>query len=382
MSQKVLRNIHQQYHILLSVAFATYKEWSVYRSHSLVSLFVGPVYFFVQYFIWKAVYSTHSNISGLSLDQMIIYSAIAALINYIIMDFADWNLQMLIHTGKFLTYALRPMSHVFFAFSQKVGHRILGLVFEFIPVYLIFVIVLKKWLVPAQPVWAFISISLGFIIWDIPPMDSFEMNKAIYNIPSAEYKERLKKMLDLLEVGNLVKKPTRQLSLGERMKCEFIMAMLHDPKVVFLDEPTIGLDVIAKERIRDFILDMNRKGTTFVLTTHDLGDVESMARRVIVVNSGEIVYDDSVDALRSFSGNKKLVSLSTRKPLPDLSALPGISIRNVESPYSVELELDTDLMELNRFIQNMNEHYIVNDLTMGSPKIESVIKELYRTHKK
>lgn len=220
------------------------------------------------------------------------------------------------------------------------------------------------------------------LIWDIPPMDSFEMNKAIYDIPLVEYQKRLTRMFELLEVGGLVKKPTRQLSLGERMKCEFIMAMLHDPKVVFLDEPTIGLDVIAKERIREFILEMNRKGTTFILTTHDLSDVEFMARRVIVVNSGEIVYDDSMDALRCFFGNKKLVSLSTRKPLPDLSTMQGISIRKVESPYNAELELDTDLMELNQFIQVMNENYIVSDLSIGSPQIESVIKQLYINHKK
>jgi ABC-2 type transport system ATP-binding protein len=220
------------------------------------------------------------------------------------------------------------------------------------------------------------------LIWDIPPMDSFEMNKAIYDIPPAEYRERLKKMTGLLEVEGLVKKPTRQLSLGERMKCEFIMAMLHNPRVVFLDEPTIGLDVIAKERIREFILEMNRKGTTFVLTTHDLSDVESMAGRVMVVNNGEIVYDNTVEALRSFFGNKKLVSLSTHRPMPDLSGTPGIVIRNIESPCNIQLELDTDQMELNRFIQMMNENYIISDMSMGSPLIESVIKELYINTKK
>lgn len=164
MKQGTIRVISQQLRILKAVAFATYKEWSVYRSHTLVSLFVGPVYFLVQYFIWKAVYSTHSSINGLSMNQMITYFAIAALINYVIMDFADWNLQMLIHTGKFLTYILRPMSHVFFAFSQKVGHRILGLVFEFIPVYLIFLLVFKIRLVPTQLVWTLISTALGFIM--------------------------------------------------------------------------------------------------------------------------------------------------------------------------------------------------------------------------
>lgn len=215
------------------------------------------------------------------------------------------------------------------------------------------------------------------LIWDIPPMDSFEMNRVIYDIPSALYKERLTRMMELLEVGGLVKKPTRQLSLGERMKCEFIMAMLHDPKVVFLDEPTIGLDVIAKERIRGFITEMNRKGTTFVLTTHDLDDVELLAKRVIVVNCGEIVYDNSVEALRSFFGNRKLVYLATREPLPDFTGMQGISVKNKATPYNLELELDTDLMEMNQFIRMINEEYILSDLIMKPPDIESVIKELY-----
>ncbi len=220
------------------------------------------------------------------------------------------------------------------------------------------------------------------LIWDIPPLDSFEMNRVIYDIPARLYKERLSRMVELLEVGGHVKKPTRQLSLGERMKCEFIMAMLHDPKIVFLDEPTIGLDVIAKERIRDFILEMNRKGTTFVLTTHDLDDVEKMARRVMVVNKGEIVYDDSMDALCRFFGGRKLVSIATQRPLPDFNNVPGIHVKAVVTPHNAELELDTDLLELNRFIKSMNDEYILSDLTMRPPQIESVIKELYITTNK
>ena len=150
--------------IMKAVAFVTYKEWAAYRSHAMVSLFVGPVYFLVQVFIWKAVYSMKESINGLTLEQMITYFGIAALINYLIMDFADWNLQMLIHTGRFLTYMLRPMSHVYFAFSQKIGHRILGLTVEFIPVYLIFTLVFGITLIPARFGYALISILLGFLM--------------------------------------------------------------------------------------------------------------------------------------------------------------------------------------------------------------------------
>ena len=108
------------------------------------------------------------------------------------------------------------------------------------------------------------------LVWDIPPIDSFYMNKAIYDIKTEDYKKRLNKMVAMLEAKELIKKPTRQLSLGERMRCEFIIAMLHNPEIVFLDEPTIGLDVIAKEQIRVFIKEMNNRGVTFILTTHDM----------------------------------------------------------------------------------------------------------------
>jgi ABC-2 type transport system ATP-binding protein len=108
------------------------------------------------------------------------------------------------------------------------------------------------------------------LLFDIPPVDAFYLNKAIYSIPEKAFKKKLDYMVELLSLQDLIKKPTRLLSLGERMKCEFIMAMLHEPEIVFLDEPTIGLDVIAKDKIREFILEMNKQGVTFILTTHDL----------------------------------------------------------------------------------------------------------------
>lgn len=163
-NSKRINSVSRSIQIMKAVAFVTYKEWAAYRSHAMVSLFVGPVYFLVQVFIWKAVYSMKGSINGLSLEQMMAYFGIAALINYLIMDFADWNLQMLIHTGKFLTYMLRPISHIYFAFSQKVGHRILGLTVEFIPVYLIFTFVFGITLVPVSFGYALISILLGFLM--------------------------------------------------------------------------------------------------------------------------------------------------------------------------------------------------------------------------
>ena len=131
-AQAILRKLR----VMRAVAFVTYKEWSAYRTHSMISIFVGPVYFLVQYFIWGAVYggaARHAagvSINGLDLDQMLVYFGANALIGYLTMDFADWNLQMLVRTGKYLTFALRPLHHRFFALSQKIGHRILGFIFE------------------------------------------------------------------------------------------------------------------------------------------------------------------------------------------------------------------------------------------------------------
>lgn len=214
------------------------------------------------------------------------------------------------------------------------------------------------------------------LIWDIPPVDSFTMNKTIYSIPDARYKSNLDNLVDILNVGSVIKKPTRQLSLGERMKCEFIMAMLHDPQVVFLDEPTIGLDVFAKDTIRQFILEMNKKGTTFILTTHDLGDVEHLARRVIVINHGEIVFNNDLKGLRQHIGSKKIIKLSTREQLPGLDLL-GIRILKPATAYEVELELDTTIIPLNDFIQEINSRSLIADMSVQDVPIEELIKELY-----
>lgn len=218
------------------------------------------------------------------------------------------------------------------------------------------------------------------LLFDIPPLDSFFLNQSIYNIPDQTFKKTMNEMVEMLELESIVRKPTRQLSLGERMKCEFIMAMLHRPKIVFLDEPTIGLDVIAKDKIRDFILEQNKKGTTFILTTHDLEDVEHLAKRVIVVNHGEIVFDNTMDKLRTHLGDKKTVHVTTRKKLPALDQ-PGIFIRRQLSDRDVELELDLTVLKLNEFIKRLNEESIINDMSIDSLEIENIIKDLYRQDK-
>lgn len=156
--------ITRKFEFVKAVAMVTYKEWSAYRTHSMISIFVGPVYFIVQYFIWSAVYARNTGLRGMELSEILTYFGITSLIFYLTMDFADWNLQMLIRTGKFLTFAIRPLHHPFFALSQKIGHRILGFFFEFLPCLCIFTFVCKINMRPASFFWFIISIVLAFLM--------------------------------------------------------------------------------------------------------------------------------------------------------------------------------------------------------------------------
>ena len=161
----LFESVKHQFNVCGAIAFATIKEYIVYRTHMMVSLFVGPVYFIVQYFIWTAVYSGGGTLAGIDYEQMIRYFGITSLMGYLIWDSADWNLSMLIRTGKFLTFALRPINHLFFAFSQKVGHRMLGALLEFVPCTVIFVLLFKIDIRPAHIGWLILSIMCAYLMY-------------------------------------------------------------------------------------------------------------------------------------------------------------------------------------------------------------------------
>jgi ABC-2 type transport system ATP-binding protein len=217
------------------------------------------------------------------------------------------------------------------------------------------------------------------LIWDIPPIDSFNMNRAIYGITQTDYKTRLDELAEMFDVTEVMHKPTRVLSLGERMKCEFIMAMLHRPKIVFLDEPTIGLDVIAKAVIREFIMDMNKKGTTFILTTHDLEDVKQLADNVIVINHGKKVFDDSLQNLQLNLGEKKIVELTLEQPFDASSALPD-SVRVLEqrSPLEITLEVDASKTAIGDFIKFLSSKFSLTDIAVKELPMEEIITQIYK----
>lgn len=223
------------------------------------------------------------------------------------------------------------------------------------------------------------------LIFDIPPVDSFRMNKAIYGLSQQEYDERLNMLVELLELEDKVMRPTRVLSLGERMKCEFIMAMLHNPRIVFLDEPTIGLDVIAKQNIRQFIKEMNKKGTTFILTTHDLEDVEQLARNIVIINKGEKVFDNTIQELRKNLGNKKIVELTLSKKVHFKKDgdeykldIPGSKIIEGGKDLTMTIEVDIEYIPINQFITRLSAVCEFSDISIKELPMDKIITNIYR----
>lgn len=214
------------------------------------------------------------------------------------------------------------------------------------------------------------------LIWDIPPVDSFAMNKAIYGISDEDYKKRLDEMSALFGVEEVIHKPTRVLSLGERMKCEFIMAMLHNPEIVFLDEPTIGLDVIAKNKIREVVGEMNRKGTTFILTTHDLEDVEQLADNVIIINHGKKVFDDTLASLKNTLGSKKIITLTLSKPYKG-DEIGGAKIIGRDNELDVSLEVDTEKQEITDFLKALTDYVDFKDISVKELPMDMIITRIY-----
>lgn len=214
------------------------------------------------------------------------------------------------------------------------------------------------------------------LIWDISPEDSFRMNRAIYGLSKSEYRETLEELVNLLEVESIIRRPTRTLSLGERMKCEFIMAMLHRPHLVFLDEPTIGLDVMAKESIRRFIQEMNQRGTTFVLTTHDLADIEFLASRVLVINHGKLVMDDDLAGLKRLYGQRKQLRLVSDQS-PVLGDVPGL-VEVSRQDRTVTWNLDLGLSSLDDVMRRLGVLCTIQDLQVTDVPIESIVKAIYQ----
>jgi ABC-2 type transport system ATP-binding protein len=211
--------------------------------------------------------------------------------------------------------------------------------------------------------------------WDLPLRDSYDLLQKMYRIEPARYRENLARFVELLDLGDQLDTPVRQLSLGQRMRGDITAALLHDPEVLYLDEPTIGLDVVSKGRLREFLRALNaERGTTLLLTTHDLQDIEALCDRVIVIDHGTSVYDGSLSGLHAQGGSTRTLVVDLVDEAPPVE-VPGATVRRVEGPRQwLSFPADASAAPI---VAAVAAAYDVADLSIQEPDIEDVIRELY-----
>ena len=214
--------------------------------------------------------------------------------------------------------------------------------------------------------------------YHLPPQDTFDLLARIYELEWAAYRMRLAYLVDLFGIATHLTTPVRKLSLGERMRCEIAASLLHSPRVVFLDEPTIGLDVVVKQQIRELILRMNEEEqVTVFLSSHDAGDVERLCRRAMVINRGEVIYDGKVSTLKRNHLQSKTVSLRLGEAFSGFEA-PGVQVHRA-SGVGVRLEVDTSTVQIEEVIAGLMARYSILDMTVEDPPMEQVIAHIYQS---
>jgi ABC-2 type transport system ATP-binding protein len=214
------------------------------------------------------------------------------------------------------------------------------------------------------------------LYWDLPLVESFELLRAIYGIPRDRYRRNLDEFVALLEMEDFLRTPVRQLSLGQRMRGDFAAALLHEPKIVYLDEPTIGLDVVAKEAITAFIARINaERGTTIVLTTHDLAEVERLCRRIVLIDHGKIIYDGGVERIKSEYGRFRTLVVHFAEAVAD-PRLDGAELAGVDGS-SARFRFDRNARRVDVLVRQASERYRVEDVNIEEPDLESIIRRIY-----
>jgi ABC-2 type transport system ATP-binding protein len=213
--------------------------------------------------------------------------------------------------------------------------------------------------------------------WDLPLLESFHLLRHIYRVPQAVHEVRLRRCRDLLDLDAFLDTPVRQLSLGQRMRGEITAALLHGPKVLFLDEPTIGLDVVSKQAVRSFLAELGESGdVTLVLTTHDLADIERLCRRLVVIDHGRVVHDGTIEALHARYGSRRSLVVDLDQPLPPGFTLPGATLLGAEADgHRVTFALDS--ASAGEAVAGLVAAASVRDLSVVEPDIEDVVARLY-----
>lgn len=211
--------------------------------------------------------------------------------------------------------------------------------------------------------------------WDLPAIDSFLLNKEIYNIPDEQYNKTIKELSALLEVKEILQVQVRKLSLGQRMKCELIAALIHNPKILFLDEPTIGLDVMMQQNLREFVKEYNQKyNATIILTSHYMKDVEELCKRIIIIDHGKILYDGLLaNIVKKYAKNKSITAIF-EKPV----ALEKIKqLGHILSFEPTKAVLSIPRAKSNHVASKLLEHFAVEDINIEEPNIEEIIRDVF-----
>lgn len=215
--------------------------------------------------------------------------------------------------------------------------------------------------------------------WDIPAEDTFDLLKDIYDLSDKEYQKTKTELVNLLNIQEVMKQPVRSLSLGQRMRCEIAASLLHKPKILFLDEPTIGLDAESKKIVRDFIKKLNKNHkTTVILTTHDMTDIEALAKRIILIGKGELLYDGTLSNLKKKYGSYKEVLVSTNEKI-DKIRLKGI-IKMSKNINGYSFIIDSNVLSLSKLLNNLSLEYVINDIDIKNESIDDVILKLYHDY--
>lgn len=215
--------------------------------------------------------------------------------------------------------------------------------------------------------------------WDLPLEDSLRLIGKLYRMDAERYKSNHARLVDLLGLAPSLQTPVRQLSLGQRMRGDLAAAMLYEPRILYLDEPTVGLDVVAKERMRQFVEETNREtGTTIMLTTHDLADVERLCKRIIFIEKGTVLYDGPVDVLKRRYAPWRMLQVSLASELEEQGAeldIPGAKIVN-KDPAKITIRFDPDQVSISDLMTFVIHRYHVSDIAIVEPDLESVVREI------
>ncbi|WP_027086231.1 ABC transporter ATP-binding protein [Cohnella panacarvi] len=212
--------------------------------------------------------------------------------------------------------------------------------------------------------------------WDLPVIDTFDLLRHIYRIPAQAYKHNLAMFSEMLGLQDFINVPVRQLSLGQKMRADIAAALLHDPEILFFDEPTIGLDVVAKEKIREFITFVNReKGTTMLFTTHDMDDIERTCNRMIIIDKGTKIYDGTVEDIKRTYGNDRIMVVEFGEKAEPIR-IPGVELIDAKD-NRMWLRFHKDEIQASLILNRLTQKYSISDFTVQEPEIEGIIRDIY-----